>query len=82
MKLTVDISLYPLSENFKTNVKQFIAKLKTYDNISILENNISTQISGEYDVVMSILNYEIKNTFEHIRSVLVMKFLLGDKIND
>lgn len=82
MKITVDISLYPLNENFIQHVKAFIAKLKSYKELSVLSNNVSTQISGEYDYVMQALNYEIKNVFEEVRSVLVMKFLMGDKIND
>ena len=82
MKITVDISLYPLNENFIQHVKAFIAKLKSYKELSVLSNNVSTQISGEYDYVMQALNYEIKNVFEEVRAVLVMKFLMGDKIND
>lgn len=82
MKITVDISLYPLNENFIQHVKEFIAKLKSYKELSVLSNNVSTQISGEYEYVMQALNYEIKNVFEEVRSVLVMKFLMGDKVND
>ena len=82
MKLTVEISLYPLNENFIQHVKGFIAKLKSYEELSVLSNNVSTQISGEYDYVMQVLNNEIKNVFEEVRSVLVMKFLMGDKVND
>jgi len=82
MKLTVEISLYPLNENFIQHVKSFIAKLKSYEELSVLSNNVSTQISGDYDYVMQVLNNEIKNVFEEVRSVLVMKFLMGDKVND
>lgn len=82
MKITVDISLYPLNENFIPHIKGFIAKLKSYNELSVLTNNVSTQISGDYDYVMQVLNNEIKNIFEEVRSVLVLKFLAGDKIND
>jgi uncharacterized protein YqgV (UPF0045/DUF77 family) len=82
MKLTVDISLYPLSEDFIPFIKEFILRLKSYENLTIATNNLSTQISGDYDEVIKIISTEMKATLEEQRSVLVMKFLLGDKLND
>ncbi len=82
MKLSLDISLYPVCDNYIAIIKEFIAKIEKYENISILRNNISTQISGDYDIIMSILHKEIREVFEKQRSVFVIKFLEGDKIND
>jgi uncharacterized protein YqgV (UPF0045/DUF77 family) len=82
MKLTVDISLYPLSEDFIPHIKEFIIRLKSYENLTIATNKLSTQVSGEFDEVMKIISTEMKATMEEQRSVLVMKFLLGDKLND
>lgn len=82
MEITVEISLYPLNENFKEIIKEFILNLNKYKNISIVTNNVSTQISGEYNIIMDILKNEIKNTFEKNRSVLVAKFLIGNKLSD
>ncbi|PKL85198.1 MAG: hypothetical protein CVV22_09220 [Ignavibacteriae bacterium HGW-Ignavibacteriae-1] len=82
MKLTVDISLYPLSEDFIPFIKEFIIRLKSYENLTIATNKLSTQVSGEFDEVMKIISTEMKATLEEQRSVLVMKFLLGDKLND
>lgn len=81
MKLTIEISLYPVCDNYLAVIKAFIAKLKAYENISILCNNVSTQISGDYDVIMQILHKEVKDVFLEQRSVFVVKFLEGDKIN-
>ena len=82
MKLTIEMSLYPLNENFIKHVKDFIAKLRTYSELTVVSNNVSTQISGDYDYVMNVINNEVKNVLEQVRSVLVMKFLLGDKLKD
>jgi uncharacterized protein YqgV (UPF0045/DUF77 family) len=82
MKLTVDISLYPLSEDFIPFIKEFIIRLKSYSNLTIATNNVSTQVSGDFDEVMKIISTEMKAIFEEQRSVLVMKFLMGDKLND
>jgi len=82
MKITVDISLYPLTENFIPIIKDFIEKLKSYDELTVATNKLSTQISGEYSYLMNVLNIEVKGIFEEVRSVLVMKFLSGDKLID
>lgn len=82
MKLSIDISLYPVCDNYIAIIKEFIAKVEKYEGVSVLRNNISTQLSGEYDVIMGLLNKEIKEVFEKQRSVFVIKFLEGDKIND
>lgn len=81
MKITVEMSLYPLEADFKTTIKAFIASLKEYEGISVVSNNISTQFSGDYDKVMSLLNNEIKKMLETHTSLFVMKILAGDKIN-
>lgn len=82
MKITIDISLYPLTEEFIPIIKGFINKISEYNGVSILRNNISTQISGDYDVIMDLLKNELKDIFEKHRSVFVIKFLAGDKVND
>ncbi|GAB1370165.1 hypothetical protein MASR1M45_02230 [Candidatus Kapaibacterium sp.] len=82
MKLTVDISLYPLNEEFIPIIKSFIHKLEGYQNITIRKNNISTQISGEYNLIMDIIRDEVKPIFEKHRSVFVIKILAGDKLSD
>lgn len=81
MKITVEMSLYPLEVDFKTTVKAFIASIKEYEGISVASNNISTQFSGDYDKVMSLLNNEVKKMLETHTSLFVMKILAGDKIN-
>lgn len=82
MKLTIDISLYPLTEEFIPVIKGFINKLENYNGITVARNNISTQLSGDYDLVMNLLQNELKQIFELHRSVFVVKFLAGDKLND
>jgi uncharacterized protein YqgV (UPF0045/DUF77 family) len=82
MKLTADISLYPVTDEFIPIIKKFISTLSEYKELSILRNNVSTQISGEYDDVIRILHDEMKNVFELHRSVFVIKFLMGDKVNE
>lgn len=79
MKLTADISLYPVTDNYIAIIKCFIAKMDSYEGLTVVKSKVSTQISGDFDYVMDVLRKEIYDTFEKQRSVFVVKFLLGDK---
>ena len=79
MLVSVDISLYPLKESFIPPVDNFIASLKKYKDIEVRVNNMSTQIFGEYDIVMDILKKEINNTFHSEENVVLnIKVVNGD----
>jgi len=76
MKIAVDISLYPLDKEFIPPIKNFIHRLNNYNSIEVVTNNMSTQIIGEYEVIMSILNNEIRDTFEELpKAIFAVKIL-------
>ena len=76
MKVAVDISLYPLNEDFIPPIKDVIERLNSHDNLYVDTNSMSTQIRGEYDDVMSAITKEFKTTFEQLpKGVFVMKIL-------
>tara|TARA_B100001059_G_C17822819_1_gene579388 strand:- start:1738 stop:1986 length:249 start_codon:yes stop_codon:yes gene_type:complete len=76
MIVAIDISLYPLDKNFIPPITDFIARLNGYPTLTVTTNSMSTQIKGEYDLVMDIINQEIKETFEnHDKSVFTIKIL-------
>jgi uncharacterized protein YqgV (UPF0045/DUF77 family) len=76
MKIAVDISLYPLDKDFIPPIKNFIHRLNNYNSIEVITNNMSTQIIGEYEVIMSILNNEIRGTFEELpKAIFTVKIL-------
>ena len=79
MKLSVEISMYPLDENFGVHILNFIKRIKSHPNISSKTNSMSAQVFGEYDVVMSFLQKEMKSIFaDKIKTVMVMKFINAD----
>ena len=84
MKLSVEISKYPLSEaDFVTAIKDFIERLNQYEGIKVTTNVMSTQVFGDYDQVMTILTQELKISFEQFgTSVFVCKFVPGDLSTD
>ncbi len=82
MRVAVDISLYPLADDFIPPIQDVIERLNAISSIEVLTNAMSTQIRGEYDEVMAALNQEIKKTFEQCpKAVFAIKILnnpLGD----
>ena len=76
MRVAVDISLYPLDEDFIPPIKDVIERLNTYDEIEVVTNPMATQLRGEYDKVMEALKREIGTTFERVpKAVFAIKIL-------
>ncbi|MDA3943629.1 MAG: hypothetical protein PF694_08840 [Bacteroidetes bacterium] len=78
MKISVEISYYPLLVEYIAPIKGFIQRLNTYADLVVKTNGMSTQVFGEYDVVMGALTKEIKQSFELPHSVFVMKVINAD----
>jgi uncharacterized protein YqgV (UPF0045/DUF77 family) len=79
MHIAIEISLYPLDQDYIPPIKDFIDRLNRYPEISVITNAMSTQISGEHARVFEILSQETAQTFaEKGRRVFVMKVLGGD----
>jgi len=71
-----------LTEEFLPPIKDVIKRLGSYDDVEIRMNPMSTQLRGEFDVVMAALQAEIKTSFEQLpKAVFAIKILnnpLGD----
>ena len=79
MKISVELTLLPLNDNYKIGIKNFIIKLRSL-GFKVMENPMSTQVYGEYDVLMSALQKAVKESFENELSVVVnMKIIKGDR---
>jgi uncharacterized protein YqgV (UPF0045/DUF77 family) len=78
MKISVDISYYPLKVEFRAPILDFIERLQSYKTIEISRNGMSTQVFGDFDEVMGILQKEIKRSFELPHSVFVLKLVNAD----
>ncbi len=76
MRVAVDISLYPLDADFIPPIKDVISRLDGHPGIEVATNPMSTQIRGEYDVVMDVLKREIETTFERVpKAVFAIRIL-------
>jgi uncharacterized protein YqgV (UPF0045/DUF77 family) len=76
MKIGVEISLYPLTEDYIPPIRGFIDRLNADGRFKVVTNDMSTQVFGAYDEVMETLTRELKPTFERDgKSIFVMKVL-------
>lgn len=76
MKVAVDISLYPLNEDFVPPIKDVIERLSAHDGLEVWTNAMSTQLVGEFDDVMTALRQEIGATFKQLpKAVFAIKIL-------
>ena len=79
MKASIDISMYPLDKDYKTFILDYIERLKSYDDITVVCNTISTQVFGEYDRLMEIFTTENKISMElNPAMVIVSKLINAD----
>lgn len=79
MKVSVDISLYPLHKDFEKPIKDFIKKLRSSGFITI-ENPLSTQVYGDYQEVMNWIRENIHETFlNEDHCVFTLKIIKGDR---
>ena len=79
MKISVELTLSPLQDEFEAPIKKFIKTLRA-SGFRVIENPLSTQIYGDYDKVMEFLTEEIRESFlaiDHV--VLTMKLVKSDR---
>ncbi len=81
MKISIELTLLPLQNDFEDHIKAFIKKLRT-SKFRVLENPLSTQVYGDYDELMSFLTDEIRASFEdQDHTVINMKIVKSDRSN-
>jgi uncharacterized protein YqgV (UPF0045/DUF77 family) len=73
MEITVEISYYSLTEDYKTPVKEFLEEMTRNGNLKIETGVMSTMITGEYDQVMPFLDKTIRSFMEKYPSVFSLK---------
>jgi len=78
MRSAVEISMYPLAEDYRPLIQAFIDRLNTYSELRVLTNSLSTQVWGPLDRLMAILAAEIERSAAAApQLVFVMKVLPG-----
>lgn len=79
MNISVELTLSPLQDTYEEHIINFIKKIRA-SGLTVLENPLSTQIYGDYDKVMHLLQVEIKEAFELMdKGLLYMKIVKSDR---
>ncbi len=81
MQVSIDISLYPLDENFIPPIKDFIDRLSRHEQLEVECNRMSTQVRGAFDVVMPLLSEEIRTSFDAIPKAIFAIKILNNPVN-
>ena len=79
MQISVELSCYPLAEEFIPVIKSFIDKINQHSEITAITNTMSTQLFGEFDDVMKVVTEIIGYSFNtYGKQVFVAKYLNSD----
>ena len=79
MQASVDISLYPLADDYIPAIKEFIERVQQYPDVAVVRNDLSTQLYGDYEQLMDLLKVELRLSWEKYgKSIFVIKFLRDD----
>lgn len=79
MDISVELTFSPLQDDFEEHIIQFIKRLRAA-GLTVLENPLSTQLYGPYDMVMAVLQKEMKTAFGLIdNGLLYLKIVKSDR---
>ena len=79
MKISVELTLSPLQDDYEPEIIRFIKALRT-SGLTVLENPLSTQVYGEYDQVMDLLRDEMRRSLEAVgQAVFLIKLVKSDR---
>jgi uncharacterized protein YqgV (UPF0045/DUF77 family) len=79
MFVSVQLSQYPLQDDYKDPIRELIARLES-SGLEVYPGRMSTELFGEYDEVMQVVSDAMKWSFETWgKSVFVAKIMEGDR---
>lgn len=79
MEISVEITLYPLRDDYLTPIRAFIARLHEHDALTVQTNAMSTQVFGDYATVLELVGAAMAATHaEYPKAAFVLKVLHGD----
>lgn len=78
MKLTIEISMYPLRSDYEKQVIDFIAELRSHKLDLVKVNAMSTQVVGDHHIAMDAVNKSVATVYENdVKASFVIKILPG-----
>ncbi len=80
MQISVDIAMHPVADEFVAPIHAFIDALESIPGIDVVAGPMSTQIYGEFDVLMPALCAAIRDVFagaDHL-NLFTLRIASGD----
>ena len=78
MKMTAELSMYPLKEEFIPPIDAVIDKLNSFDGLEVNTFATATTLVGEFDVVMQAITQTLAWSYENFGlAVFVAKLIPG-----
>ena len=79
MKLTAELSLYPLRDGYVDVITAFIEQASSHAGVTVVTNAMSTQICGDHDRVMALISETLRASYAAFGAqVLVCKLIPGE----
>ncbi|AUD78740.1 hypothetical protein CW740_05535 [Kangiella profundi] len=79
MKISVELSLYPLDDQFLPIIQDIVERLMGDKRVEAIVNTMSTQLFGDFESVMAVVNETVEYSFKtYGKQVFVAKFLNSD----
>lgn len=79
MKISVELSLYPLDDQFLPIIQDIVERLMGDQRVEAIVNTMSTQLFGDFESVMAVVNEIVEYSFKtYGKQVFVAKFLNSD----
>jgi uncharacterized protein YqgV (UPF0045/DUF77 family) len=75
MKVTVDISYYPLVDNYTDPIIDFIDRLKKYNEIKVIVGSLSSIVVGELSDIFRIFEQEMSRSMKEFPTVFTLKIV-------
>lgn len=81
MKISVELSMYPLNEGYKESITAFVKQLREYPNVVVETNGMSSHIYGDYEQVMDLIKKEAGPVFSGDQKVVMVMKMVNDDLS-
>lgn len=79
MRITAEISLYPLAADFTAPIRDFILRLRGEPGVEVVTNQLSTQVRGEFAALTGAIDRCMRETMARGGPlVFVVKYVNAD----
>lgn len=78
MKVLVEITMYPLRDDYLDAIDEFLESLRGADDVEVSTRRMSTLVYGDYDRVMDLLAQSMRASHDrHGTAAFVFKVIPG-----